>query len=160
MLNPPKTGAVTLAVVATASSAMADVTANDIWNSWQTMAQEMGQSITADGEARTSQGLVVSNVTVTMDMPEGAVAAPIGDVTFVENGDGTVSIDVADQYPLRITGTGSDGESFDVSMVVRQPGLALTALGDAANPSYTYSAPEVGMGVTELMIDGEPVEID
>ncbi|MEO0703054.1 MAG: DUF2125 domain-containing protein [Pseudomonadota bacterium] len=159
-MNSPKTGAVTLAFVATASSAMADVTATDIWNSWQTMAQEMGQSITADGEARTSQGLVVSNVTVTMDMPEGAVAAPIGDVTFVENGDGTVSIEVADQYPLRITGIGSDGESFDVSMVVRQPGLALTALGDAANPSYTYSAPEVGMGVTELMIDGEPVEID
>ena len=73
------------------------MTENGIWNSWQTMAQEMGQSITADGEARTSQGLVVSNVTVTMDMPEGAVAAPIGDVTFVENGDGTVSIDVADQ---------------------------------------------------------------
>ncbi|MEM9477327.1 MAG: DUF2125 domain-containing protein [Pseudomonadota bacterium] len=160
MPKSPGVGALALSASLAATTVQADMTAQDVWESWQQLTAEMGQTLEAEGERETAEGLVVSGITVTMDLPEGAIFAPLGDVTFVENTDGTVSIEVPDTYPVRVTGTGSDGEAFDLNLTIRQPDLALTALGDPQSPSYSYVAPEVGFRATELTVEGEPVDID
>ena len=160
MPKSPGVGAVALSASLAATPVQADMTAQDVWESWQQLTAEMGQTLEAEGERETPEGLVVSGITVTMDLPEGAIFAPLGDVTFVENTDGTVSIEVPDTYPVRVTGTGSDGEAFDLNLTIRQPDLALTALGDPQSPSYSYLAPEVGFRATELTVEGEPVDIE
>lgn len=160
MLNFKRFGVATLVVTTIPWTASADVTAFDVWTSWQKIAGDMGQTLTSDGEARSGNRLIVSNVTVAMNMPDGAVFAPVGDVVFVENGDGTVAIEFGASYPLRVTGTGAAGEDFDMTVVIRQPDLSLVASGDPRSPSYTYGAPEITITSDRLTIGNEVMDFD
>ena len=159
MTHVSRLGALALsAAILTPGIGLADVTASEVWQNWQRVGGDYGQSFANEGESMAGDTLTVSGITITMDMPELAIMADVGDVGFRELGDGTVAIEIPDNYPMRFTINGEGGENVDLTLNVSQPEMSMIASGSASDMSYVYSAPRAEMSVTELVVDGEPIE--
>ena len=130
-----------------AMPALADVTAEDVWANWQESMSLYGEGgLTVAGESRDGDTLTISGVMLSMEDSDAAMSAELGDLTFTENGDGTVSIGMANSYPISITGD----DDVTVTMVVEHSGLDLVASGDPEAISYDLSADRYGIVVTEI----------
>ena len=85
-----------------ATTASADVTAQQVWGKWNSQMDVYGQGFTTGGETMSGDTLTVSDVTIKMSDDEANITATIGDINLTENGDGTVTITMADSYPIEM----------------------------------------------------------
>ena len=140
-----------LALVFTTSGAMADVTPEEVWESWQALSTSAGQEMTVGGTAKTGDTLEVTGITVThTDDMGGSFSATIDKMAFKDNGDGTVAVTMSDTYPLTLAfPEGSDGPS-SMKLTVTQPGLVVTAGGSATETKYDFTAPTVAVTLNEV----------
>ena len=140
-----------LALVFTTSGAMADVTPEEVWESWQALSTSAGQEMTVGGTAKTGDTLEVTGIVVThTDDMGGSFSATIDKMAFKDNGDGTVAVTMSDTYPLTLAfPQGSDGPS-SMKLTVTQPGLVVTAGGSATETKYDFTAPTVAVTLNEV----------
>ncbi|MCP4817701.1 MAG: DUF2125 domain-containing protein [Shimia sp.] len=140
-----------------AGTAMADVTAQDVWGNWRAAMQEYGYTMSATEE--TSGGaLMVKNLVLSMEIPEEetAVAITMAALTFTENGDGTVAISLSNNVPL--TFDVKDGsEEVTATVTMSHDGLSTVASGTPEAITYTYDAAKIAMALSELVVDGETI---
>jgi len=149
-------------VVLSVQAAQADLTAQDVWSDWRAYLTGTGYTVTGT-EAMAGNTLTVSDVVLSIDLPEedGAMTLTMGALSFTENGDGTVSVDMPTQMPLRVTGTdGIDGVPFEVLVNYRQSAPTMTVSGDPADMTYTYTAASVGLTLDSLSSDGVAISSD
>lgn len=139
--------------------AHADVTAADVWESWQDQARTFGQTLNASGAQVGSGTLTQRRVTLEMETVDGTVESEIGDIVFTESGSGAVAITLPDSYPLTLRTAGDAGEDLDLTMQVRHPGLEIVATGEPGAVNYTLSSPELGLELTEIALDGTPFDM-
>lgn len=141
-----------------ATSAAADISPRDVWDSWSGYLSGFGYEISAT-ETESSRGLAVSNLTLGMQLPEdeGRLQVTMGDFDFVDQGDGTVAIVMPSEIPLRAT---VDGGSEDVVMLVNlaYTGLEVTASGAPMDILYNYAATSSSATLAELVVGGEKIE--
>lgn len=143
-----------------AAPALADVTAQQVWEAWRGLAEGAGQTVTGT-ETRAGDSLTVSDLTLSAVMEDGTAATiGMGDMVFTEQGDGTVAITVAPAYPVQIATVAAEGERVEMAMTIRQDDLALVASGTPAAISYEFSAPRIAVGLDRLEVDATPVEAD
>ena len=76
--------------------------------------------------------LTVRGVTAGFEMPDGAMALTLGDITFAEQGDGTVRVTMAEAIPLVIGIETEDGDEGTIGMTIRQPGASMVVSGSTA----------------------------
>ena len=155
-----KTLTATSVIALLAGPALADVTAEQIWQSWQTQTQAYGMTMQAESETRDGDRLIVSGITFTFDMPEGSAAGAIDQFTFRERGDGTVAISGSPEYLFKFAGKGSDGENMAMDLVMRQPGFSAIASGNPGSVRMDFQAPEFGVGITQMEVNDEPIDIE
>lgn len=146
----------TLAVAATPASA--DLSAQDVWNKWQSVAGDAGQTISVASENYANGVLTLSGVTMSMATPDGQMTGSLGDVVMTEQGDGSVSLTMAEEFPFRVTGTDADGGAFEMGMTMRQAGMSMVASGDPDAMSYAFAAPLMEMEMSEFNVDGEEID--
>ncbi len=149
-------------VMLSVQAAQADLTAQDVWSDWRAYLMGTGYTVTGT-EAMAGSTLTVSDVMLSIDLPEddGAMTLTMGALTFTENGDGTVSVGMPTQMPLRVTGTdGVDGVPFEVLVNYQQSAPTMTVSGDPADMTYTYTAASVGLTLESLSSDGVAVMSD
>ena len=116
------TTAISLAVFAT--GACADVTPEEVWESWQAMSTAVGQELTVGGSARNGDTLEVTGIVVTFkDELGGSASASLDKLLFKDNGDGTVAVTMPDTFPLIVTPPPEDGGPAEVRFQVTQPGM-------------------------------------
>jgi hypothetical protein len=141
-----------LALVLTAQGALADVTPEEVWDSWQAFSTGAGQELTVGSTARNGDTLEVRGLVVTLkDDLGGSFSATIDTLDFTDNGDGTVTVRMADSYPLALAfPAGTDGPS-SVKLTVNQPGLTILAGGSATETSYRFTAPTVAVVLDEVL---------
>lgn len=131
----------------TAGTAQADVTAADVWADWQENLAMYGEDgISIGGEITDGDTLTVSNIVLTADDDVSKVTANMGDLVFTEMGDGTVSVTVADTFPIVIENT--DGGVM--TMTVQQSGAKLIVSGTSDALTYTASADKYGIVVDQI----------
>jgi hypothetical protein len=152
----PALGASVLALLATAPAAFADVSAADVWGQWKDYLSRSGQTVTVGGEQMAGDTLTVSDVKMALDSPEMGYSATIPTLSFKENGDGTVSVTMAEEYPVQLDIRPKNDDPVKVSLAVRQTGLAMTASGTPDAISYVYSADQVAVDIDEVMAQGAP----
>lgn len=141
-----------LALVFAATGAMADVTPEEVWESWQALSTSAGQTLTVGGTARNGDTLEVSGLVVTFnDDLGGSFTANIDKMAFKDNGDGTVSVTMADSYPMSLAFPPDADGPASVKLTVMQPGLAVKAAGSAADTSYEFTAPVVSVKLDEIV---------
>ena len=149
-----------LAICMTGSAAFADVTAQDVWGAWKDQMAKAGMPMSAT-ETMSGNTLNVSNITISMDMPERERAATItlGAVDFVENGDGTVSVQLPSVWPTKMV-FDVEGEGSATFMAEYRPiGMSWTVSGTPTQMSHVQSATSITLALTELTFDGEKIDL-
>lgn len=140
--------------------ALADLTAQDVWAEWQAIAANSGYTLQAGDQSRSGDTLTVSGVTMSMELSEGAMVGQLGDITFTERGDGTVSIGLPEAYPLVFSGTDPEGGEFSTRLTLRHDGLEMIASGSPGQTTHTYTAASIGITGDAFETDGETVPMD
>lgn len=131
------------AALAAAPVTVSALTAEEAWASWQALAEDNDVSLTAGSETDTGAGLLVSTVAFATESEDGStVTGTIGEISFVETGDGMVEVTMSDTIPLMVSTTSEDGAPVAIAITLSQPGLVYR-VGDAegGGVTATYSVP-------------------
>lgn len=143
-----------LALVLSASMAAA-ITPEEVWQQWKDTAAPMGQTITAQSEARDGDVLKISGATFTSVNPNGTASVTFDEVLLTDVGGGSVEITASEKGVLTTTGTGTEAGKADVVMDVALPGAKVTVSGSVEAAEYVYDMPS--MGFTLVSVSGTPV---
>ena len=146
------------ASLAFAGTALADVTAQEVWDSWKGYAEGIGQTISVGSESYNNGTLSLDDVNMAMAFPDGKMAGTLQSLVLRELDDGTVEITMSPDYPLSFSVDPSDGETVDVAMVVRQSDLKMIASGEDGTIAYDYDAPQLNVTVDKIFVGGKEVE--
>ena len=146
------------------SGAQAQVTAEEVWKSWQDMSKNAGQVMTSTSEARSGDTLVVEGVQMSMDNGQGLVAnSDIGTLKFRDTGSGTVEVTMPDAYAMSMTIPPADPSypegPTSLKLNISQPGIVITAGGSATETSYDFTAPKIDIALTEVTTATGPKDV-
>ncbi|RKF12950.1 DUF2125 domain-containing protein [Roseovarius spongiae] len=146
------------AIAISGSAALADVSAQQVWDDWEAYMEGFGYDVTATESAR-GDGLTVSDIVMSMTVPEDDITVEIAmsEISFIDNGDGAVSIQFPSPLPVSISATGSD--PFEVTLDYVTSGWDMVAAGDADDIVYTYSADSAAMELTGVGAEGQTIDI-
>lgn len=148
-----------LAAVLCGTTATADVTAQQVWDNWTDQMAVYGQGFTTTGEEMSGDTLTISGVKIEMSDDEASVLAEIGDIMLTENGDGTVSITVADEYPITLDFTPEYGDPSTANITVSQSEMVLTVSGDPEAMVYDVSADRYTLRLDSIK-GGESMDLE
>lgn len=150
-------GAACAAALLTSTSAMADVTAAEVWADWQGNLEIYGSDgITIGSETVDGDTLTISELSMSMEDETSSISSQMGPISFTENGDGSVSITVPESYTLAVNVEGD----FVVDIEILQDNMAITVTGDPEAMNYDISADSYTLRVAEFKGGAEEVEGD
>jgi hypothetical protein len=146
------------------AQADAQVSAAEVWAEWQAGAAEAGQTLTAE-VTETGEGLVLQNLAARSEEDDVVTTAQVDRVALIEQGDGTLSVEVSNPYALSITfpiededaPEGAEEALVTVGLLLTHEGLDVTVAGTPETRRYSYSADALTLvegAVTRQ--DGEP----
>ena len=145
------------------SAALADLTSADVWSDWEAYMASAGYDITAT-ETTDGDTLTVSDLTLDMPLGEaagdGSAVISISSIRFVQQGDGTVSVELPAQYGIAITTTSDIGEDIVVNLHLDQVDPVMSAAGDPGDVTYEYAATSAAFGIADMTLDGVAIEED
>ncbi len=145
-----------LGLLLSGTAAHADVTAQQVWENWADQMAIYGEGFTTSGETVSGDTLTIADVKIVMTDDEAIVTSAIGDINLTENGDGTVSITMAESYPITIDLTPEYGDPSAINLTVNQTGMILNVSGDPEAMTYDIAADSYAISVDSL--DGEAAE--
>jgi hypothetical protein len=133
-------------------TAWADVTPEDVWQSWQDMSKSMGQVISAQNVQRDGDTLIVSNITLTSTTPEAQVDGNLAELRFIDAGDGTVLVKMPPEYPITMTlPAGPDRpKPVEIALDIIQEGAVLITSGDPDAVIHDLTAPEMKIKLNRI----------
>lgn len=154
------TSAAAISIFMMGSAAYADVTAQQVWDDWKQYMAGFGYEMQAS-EAVSGDTLTVSDLNMTFTMPEdeGTMALSMGEFSFTDNGDGTVTMSVPSELPLTLNLDPAEGESVEANIDYNTKGYSVVISGDPENMTYNYTVAELTMALTKLVVDGAPVDV-
>ncbi len=149
-----------LAYAVATQGALADLTANDVWADWQSYFTSMGYDIAGD-ESASGDTTTISNMTLSMEFPDddGQFQMTMPEMTLTENGDGTVSIDLPESFPMTVVGQ-AEGEEFSADVIYSHSQLKMVVSGTPEEMTYDYTAAKLGIVLDSLEMDGETLPND
>jgi hypothetical protein len=140
-----------IALVLSTSAALADVTPEQVWESWQALYSAGGQDLSVSGAARNGDTLEVTGLVVThKDELGGSYAVSIDKVSFKDNGNGTVVVTMSDSFPMELAFPQTDEGPSSIKLTVSQPGATITAGGSAEATRYDFTAPTIAVTLDEV----------
>lgn len=156
------TAASALAVFFSTSAASADVTVDEVWESWKDWMTAYNGEVTVGSEVRSGDTLDIENLAMLMEIPDGKVSAILDTLTFTDNGDGTVSVAMAPDYTIKVNSDPADAEAFDMTLRLVQEGMSMLVSGTPDNMNYALTADKYGFVVDEFLAEGlkVPLQLD
>ena len=106
----------TAAFALAAGPALADLTADDVWASWQATATDSGQQLEVESLARAGERLTAEGITMRMEFPEGEMTTALSQIVFLEQGDGSVRIEVSETYDINAQTETPEGEAMSMAL--------------------------------------------
>ncbi len=144
--------AVSILAIASASAACAEVSAQEVWDSWKANLGVYGADGIAIGAEDYSGGvLTVSDIAISIADDTGSVDATIASIEFAEQGDGTVIVTMSEEVPISITSAASEGaEEMAVEAAVRQQDLEMLVSGTVDAMTYDISATRLALDLDSI----------
>lgn len=140
-----------IGLVFLATGALAEVTPQEVWASWQAMMTSAGQEMTVGNTSDSGQMVEATDVAVTYkDQLGGSALVTFDKLTFSDNGDGTVTVTMPDSYPVQMAFPKQDDGPGSVKLTVSLPGATIVAGGSANETSYRITAPETKITLDEV----------
>lgn len=130
-------GAVCLAALIAGTSAQADVTAAQVWEDWKGQLALYGEdSITIGAEEISGGTVTIRDLGLNFSDDQITVQAPMGNLVFEEQSDGTVRVTMNPSYPVAIIG--EDG--VIINLVVSHENMEVIVSGDPETLNYAITA--------------------
>ncbi|SHG73203.1 DUF2125 domain-containing protein [Marivita hallyeonensis] len=150
-----------LALCLGASPALADLTAQEVWDSLESALVGFGYTVTAT-EDPSSDGLDVREIRMVFALPDdiGEASATVPLIELTENGDGSVDMAFPQAMPITVLAEAPNGESQRTVMVYDNADLTVTVSGETDNLVYDFTATEVSLSITEMEVDGSSIMTD
>ncbi len=142
-----------------AATSAAALTAAEVWADWQETSAGFGQTLSVGSEEASGGVLTLRDVSLTLDSADSSVNGTISEIVMTERSDGSVAIEMSDEFPLDMTMTPAEGQSGSFSMLINQSDLELVATGEPGAISYTYSAPSVTVTMSDMMTEGQETDL-
>lgn len=136
------------------------ITPEEVWKSWQDLSASYGQTVTTESVEQDGDNIVVTGLVILQEDTGAKVEGRLDQVTFADNGDGTVAVTLSDSFPMTMTITEEGSEPVTIGMTIRQPGMQILASGDAANAKYDFTAPEFSVALESIEgVEAEAVSL-
>ncbi|MGB3555197.1 MAG: DUF2125 domain-containing protein [Jannaschia sp.] len=141
-----------------AGPALADLSAQDLWNDWRDLAETLGATLTGTGETYADGRLSLDGFTLSIDAGDTESVTEYGGFAMVEQEDGSVRIDWPETMAVSSTTT-IDGEevvqsgtltSSDYDVTVRDEGEE--RIYDFSLASGTYAFDDLAAGQGEEVV--------
>jgi hypothetical protein len=140
-----------LSLVLMAQAAISEVTPAEVWGNWQALAASAGQEISFDNVAESDSEVEVTGLLITFtDDLGGSFSASIDQITFADNGDGSVGVTMSESYPMTLAFPADSEGPSAMKLTVNQPGLRITAGGSETETTYNFTAPTVSVVLDEV----------
>jgi hypothetical protein len=140
-----------IGLVFLATTASADVTPQEVWESWQAMSTAAGQELTVGETVQTGEDLDVTDVLITFnDDLGGSASISFDKLSFKGNGDGTVTVTMPDSYPIAMAFPDEGDGPGSIKLSVTQPGTQIVVGGSATETSYDFTVPSASVKLDEI----------
>jgi len=147
-----------LASAVMASPLWADLTADDVWAQLQDTYIAYGGTVAAASETRSGDTLRAADVTMSIEQEDVTIVFNLGDVAFVEQGNGSVEIVTEPEMTMVVSGD-FEGTEEEVTMAVTTTDLVAVASGTREVMTTTYSAASLAMTIDEFPDMPEDAEL-
>jgi hypothetical protein len=141
----------TALVLALASPAFADITADDAWMALRANIDAIGGELNVQ-KAQTGDTLAITDATWAFDLPfdGGRVEVDMADTEFTENGDGTVTLTYPNpaQYSVRVSP--KDEAPFSATIDFGYENSVLTASGTPQDVTFDFAMDRMTMALSQL----------
>ena len=160
MSHPRLRAVTTLALSVSGSAALADLTADQVWQDWTGYLAEAGYSVTSE-TSQSGDMLIIRDLALAMDMPDadGGLSIRVGEFRLVENDDGSVSVILPATLPIAIAAIDDEAQQVTAAVEMAQEALDLTITGSADDMTYAYGAEALTLALTGLQAGDEITEI-
>ena len=139
-------------------SATADITAEDVWASWQTITEGGTAMLMASAQDRSSDQLTLSNVTFLLTISEGTISGTIPQILLREDG-GAVGISMSPDYTIEFNAVTPERQAGNFTLLISQPDHVVTASGEPDAISYDYTFPFLSARLDAMLVDEEQVPL-
>ena len=153
-------GGATLVAAFLGGTAIADVTAEDVWADWVSYYEDIGQSVTAASQEKSGDTLVLTDAVFSADMPDGNYSLTIPEIRLREMGDGRVEVIVSEEMPMEFSSNVEGGEAVDMNMVLRHANLVTIVSGNPNDTAYNVTADQLGMVIDGMVVEGEDLAMN
>lgn len=138
----------------TAAPALADITADDIWNSYQVIAETVGAELTAT-TTRDGNKVEITNAKLHFAFPGDTVTFDIlyPTLSFADDADGTVSMDLDKPLTYRFVLSAPDQDPFSADLVVNYDDAEMIASGTPNDITFTYGMAELSFELQNLNLN-------
>jgi len=142
-----------------AGDAAADLSADDVWQDWQTLLTDLGYTVRGAPE-RVGNRLIIPDLGLAQTLPDagGLVNVRLGRIALQERGDGTVAVIYPETMPMAMAMMPEDGEAVTATLTMRHDGLEIIASGSPERLLYEYTADDLTIELGQMTIDGKPVD--
>ncbi|MCV2881975.1 DUF2125 domain-containing protein [Actibacterium sp. XHP0104] len=138
--------------------ALADVTAQEVWDNMVRMAAMSNETLTGTLSQK-GDTLTVNDTVLTYIDDEGTtVTVPLGTMTLEEKRNGSVEINSPDSYQMLVNVAPEDGEKVEIVIDVTQSDADIIASGSREAMKMTYEFGKIELDVSSLTVDGEKVD--
>ena len=139
------------------TAAQAQLVADDVRANWIALLSAGDGTVSIGSETRSGGTLALEGVTVATPVEEGALSMDLGRIAFVEQGDGSVRIEMGPSYTLTIAQAPQFGTPMEMTLTFSQPGMSLLARGTPEDMVHDFTAKSVGIELSRLVVDGETI---
>lgn len=146
-----------LALCLPASTAIADVTAADVWSDWKNTMTSAGYTLNAV-EASDGNSVIVTDLSISMDLSDdtgqGAFSMSMPSMQFTEDAAGGVVIELPTTSTIDVRMMPESGEDVAVTLTATLTDPSMTAAGDPGNVTYDYGTATTEIVMSDLTVDG------
>ena len=142
---------VTIALLLTTTPALADITPDDVLESWRTFYAGFEATITVGNSQTNDKTTRLGNVLSQMNMANAETSYHFDWIDMRSNPDGSVDISFSPEGSTVSYGDLPDGTTTTAQASYDLAALAIHATGTPGDIHYTYSAPVITIGQTQSM---------
>lgn len=143
-----------LALAAMTAPALADVTPEQVMQSWIDYYQTMGYSVTEGGRSKDGSTLTLTDVVFAGGTPEGRMTMSVPSIALTDQGDGTVRTVFSDQMQLIVSGTEPESGPYEVPATIAMPGNSIVTSGAPEDMTHQFDYPTIRIETERMTSDG------
>ena len=149
--------ALCVSALLSSTAVYADVTAQQVWDDWKANMGMYGEAgVTIGSEVASGGTVTVTDLGIDSATDGGSIKANLASLVLTENGDGTVSVTMSEDYPMTITNT-TDGVETVVTVALKQTGMTMTVSGTPEEMTYDIAATTYAVMLDSIMEAGAEV---